>query len=195
MTTATRRKAETSDAIDLLIEDHRAVKSLFKDFDKIKDGGRKSEKEAIVLAACEALTIHAAIEEEIFYPAARKAIDRPDLMDEAKVEHAGAKDLIAQLESMKAGDDLYDAKFTVLAEQVTHHIKEEQEEMFPLVRKSKLDTRALGAKLHERKMELKGEMSSDESDETPDDREGDAVSARSSKTAAGSQRSGSKSRA
>jgi hemerythrin-like domain-containing protein len=195
MTTATKRKAESSDAIDLLIEDHRAVQTLFKDFDKIKDGGRKSEKEAIVLAACEALTIHAAIEEEIFYPAARKAIDRPDMMDEAKVEHAGAKDLIAQLESMKPGDALYDAKFTVLAEQVTHHIKEEQEEMFPLVRKSKLDTRALGAKLQERKTELEGEMAGGESEETPDDSDDDGASARSTKATSGSQRSGSKSRA
>ncbi len=194
MTTATKQNTETSDAIDLLIEDHREVKKLFKDFEKIKHGGRKSEKEAIVLAACEALTIHATIEEEIFYPAARKAIDQPDLVDEAKVEHAGAKDLIAQLDVMKAGDDLYDAKFTVLAEQVTHHIKEEQEELFPLVRKSKLDTRALGAKLLERKMELKGEMGSDEADASTDDSEDDTRSARSAKTAAGSQRSGSKTR-
>jgi hemerythrin-like domain-containing protein len=194
MTTATKQDTATFDAIDLLVADHKAVQKLFREFDKIKDGGRKSEKEAIVLAACEALTIHAAIEEEIFYPAARKAIDQPDLMDEAKVEHAGAKDLIAQLESMAVGDDLYDAKFTVLAEQVNHHIKEEQEEMFPLVRKSKLDTRALGAKLHERKLELKGDMAGNESDETPDDSEGNARSARSTKTAGGSQHSGSKTR-
>ncbi len=195
MATATKQKTEDSDAIDLLIADHRAVQKLFREFDKIKDGGRKSEKESIVLAACEALTIHAAIEEEIFYPAARKAIDQPDLMDEAKVEHAGAKALIAQLEVMKAGDELYDAKFTVLAEQVNDHIKEEQEEMFPLVRKSKLDTRALGARLHERKMELEEDMASDESDGSSQNTESDARPARSAKATAGSQRSGGKARA
>jgi hypothetical protein len=157
MKTAMSQKAETSDAIDLLIADHKAVQKLFKEFAKIKEHGSADEKEAIVLDACEALTIHTTIEEEIFYPAARKAIEDSDLMDEAKVEHAGAKELIAQLESMNPGDDLYDARFTVLAEQVAHHVEEEQDEMFPLVRKSKLDTEALGRKLLQRKLELGGQ--------------------------------------
>ena len=148
------KQTEKADAIDLLIADHKAVQKLFKDFAKIKESGSDDEKEAIVLDACEALTIHTTIEEEIFYPAVRKAIDDADLMDEATVEHAGAKDLIAQLEGMSPGDELYDAKFTVLAEQVNHHVKEEQEEMFPLVRKSKLDTEAVGRKLLQRKKEL-----------------------------------------
>jgi hypothetical protein len=150
------KQIENADAIDLLIADHKAVQKLFKDFEKIKEHGSADEKEAIVLDACEALTIHTTIEEEIFYPAARKAIDDVDLMDEAKVEHAGAKALIAQLESMNPGDELYDAKFTVLAEQIAHHVEEEQYEMFPLVRKSRLDTAALGQKLLQRKLELAG---------------------------------------
>jgi hemerythrin superfamily protein len=154
------KQTEKADAIDLLIADHKAVQKLFKDFAKIKESGSDDEKEAIVLDACAALTIHTTIEEEIFYPAVRKAIDDADLLDEATVEHAGAKDLIAQLEGMSPGEELYDAKFTVLAEQVNHHVKEEQDEMFPLVRKSKLDTEAVGRKLLQRKKELTGENGS-----------------------------------
>ena len=153
----TAKKDAGTDAIDLLIADHKAVQKLFKAFEKIKEHGTADAKEAIVLNACEALTIHTTIEEEIFYPAARKAIDDDELMDEAKVEHAGAKDLIAQLESMNPGDELYDAKFTVLAEQIVHHVEEEQNELFPLVRKSKLDTAVLGRKLLQRKLELGGQ--------------------------------------
>jgi hemerythrin-like domain-containing protein len=77
------------------------------------------------------LKVHAQIEEEIFYPAVRAQIDQPDLMDEALVEHAGAKELIAQLETMDSGDDLYDAKVTVLGEHIDHHVEEEEGEMFP----------------------------------------------------------------
>jgi hypothetical protein len=95
------------------------------------------------------------VEEEIFYPAVRAAIDDDDLMDEADVEHAGARELIAQLEDMEPGDDHYDAKVTVLGENVDHHVKEEQDEMFPKARKAKLDLAALGAAMLERKRELR----------------------------------------
>lgn len=159
MTTSTKN-SKTVDALDLLVADHKAVQKLFKDFEKIKETGRHAEKEALVLDACKALTIHTTIEEEIFYPAVRKAIDDAELLDEAKVEHAGAKELVAQLESMRPSEPLYDAKFTVLAEQVNHHIREENDEMFPLIRKSKLDTETLGRKLEQRKMELEGSTDS-----------------------------------
>ena len=85
----------------------------------------------MVRKICNELTVHAQIEEEIFYPAVRKAIDDGDLMDEALVEHAGAKELISQLEAMDPEDELYDAKVTVLGEQIDHHVKEEEGEMFP----------------------------------------------------------------
>jgi hemerythrin-like domain-containing protein len=145
------------DAIALLIEDHQEVKKLFKDFEKLmKEDGNDNEKAALVEKICNALTIHAQVEEEIFYPAVRAAIDDDDLMDEADVEHAGAKDLIAQLEGMKPGDDHYDAKVTVLSENIDHHVKEEHEEMFPKARKAKVDMAGLGARIMRRKKELQG---------------------------------------
>jgi hemerythrin-like domain-containing protein len=104
-----------------------------------------------------ALTIHATVEEEIFYPAVREAIDDEDLMDEADVEHANAKNLIAQLEEASPGDDHYDAKVTVLGEMVDHHVKEEEGEIFPKAKKA-IDTVSVGAELAERKAELQEEM-------------------------------------
>jgi hemerythrin-like domain-containing protein len=143
------------DAISILTEDHDRVKTMFTDFDKLtKSEDKEQEKSALVERICEELTIHARIEEEIFYPAVRAAIDDDDLMDEADVEHAGAKELIAQLEEMEPGDDHFDAKVTVLGENVDHHVKEEQGEIFPKAKKAKLDFVALGAQLLERKKEL-----------------------------------------
>jgi hemerythrin superfamily protein len=147
-------KAGETDAIAMLSADHTKVKALFKEFKNIKDDGDDDEKSALVEQICAALTVHAELEEEIFYPAVREQIGDEDLMDEAEVEHAGAKDLIAQLESMDPGDDLYDAKVTVLGEQIDHHVKEEEGEMFPKVRKAKVDTASLGAEMAARKQEL-----------------------------------------
>jgi len=145
------------DAIALLKADHKEVAKMFKDFDKLsKADAAGATKEALVKKICEALTIHATVEEEIFYPAAREAIDDEDLMDEADVEHASAKELIRQLESMSAGDDHYDAKVTVLGEQIHHHVEEEHESMFPKARKAKLDLNELGAQIAQRKRELQG---------------------------------------
>ena len=105
---------------------------------------------------CGLLKVHTTIEEEIFYPAARAALAAKgdDMLDEATVEHASAKALIAQLESASPGDQLYDAKLTVLGEYIKHHVKEEQEEMFPKCRKAKMDLRGLGAQMAARKAEL-----------------------------------------
>ncbi len=148
--------AKAPDAIALLKADHAEVSALFDKFESMKsDGPRKA---ALVKQICDELTVHATIEEEIFYPAARAAIGDEDLMDEADVEHDGAKDLIAQLRGMKPGDDHYDTKVTVLSEYIKHHVKEEHTEMFPKARSADLDTRALGAALKERKAALKSEM-------------------------------------
>ncbi len=117
----------------------------------------KAQKREIVEQICQELTVHTSIEEEIFYPAVRQAIDEPDLMDEALVEHAGAKELVAQLKGMSPDDDLYDAKVTVLGEQIDHHAGEEEDEMFPKARKAKIDLKQLGAEMAERKQELKDE--------------------------------------
>ena len=100
----------------------------------------------------------AAIEEEIFYPAARDADVDAALLDEADVEHASCKELIAQIEAMDADDELYDAKVTVLGEYIDHHVKEERDEMFPQCRASAMDLKAIGAALAERKAELMAEM-------------------------------------
>ena len=100
------------------------------------------------------MTVHATIEEEIFYPAVRKAIKDNDLMNEATVEHASAKDLIAQIKGMDAGDEMFDAKVTVLGEYINHHVKEERSDMFIKVRKTKLDLVKLGQQLQLRKEAL-----------------------------------------
>jgi hemerythrin superfamily protein len=150
--------APEEDAIAMLMADHKKVKRLFSEFARLKEEGSPEDKAAIVEQVCTELKIHAALEEEIFYPAARKAINDGDLMDEALVEHSGAKALIEQLKDASPDDDLYDAKVTVLGEQIDHHVKEEEGEMFPKAAKSKLDTAALGAEMLERKSTLLSEM-------------------------------------
>lgn len=155
-TNRAKASAKTDDAIALLTADHEKVKKLFADFEKAKDAKRPDDdaKQQLVQEICTELTVHAQLEEEIFYPAAREAMDDEDLLDEAEVEHASAKDLIAQLESMEPGDELYDAKVTVLGEYIDHHVQEEQDEMFPKVRKAKLNLDDLGAQIVARKEEL-----------------------------------------
>ena len=152
-----KRNGSTTDAIQLLKADHREVKQLFKDFAGIKeqDAEKKSE---VVKQICDALTIHTKLEEEIFYPAVRQSIDEAELMDEADVEHAGATILVTQLERMSPGDDHYDAMVSVLGEYVDHHIKEEQEEIFPKAKKAKVDLAELGARIAERKAQLGNDL-------------------------------------
>ena len=150
--------APAQDAIAMLMADHKRVKQLFAKFDKLKEEGGDADKSAIVEQICNELKIHTELEEEIFYPAVRKAIDDADLMDEALVEHAGAKDLISQLEDATPEDDLYAAKVTVLGEQIEHHVKEEEGDMFPKAKRSKVDTAYLGAEMLKRKMALMKEM-------------------------------------
>jgi hemerythrin superfamily protein len=161
MPTDTKRRPSGTphqDAIAMLTADHKKVKKLFSEFDKLQEEGSDEEKSSIVEQICNELKIHTELEEEIFYPAVRKAIDDSDLMDEALVEHAGAKDLIAQLEDASPNNDLYDAKVTVLGEQIDHHVKEEEGSMFPKAKKAKLDTEALGATMLKRKMALMEKM-------------------------------------
>jgi Hemerythrin HHE cation binding domain len=112
------------------------------------------KKSAIVEQICNQLKIHTALEEEIFYPAVFRAIDDASLMDEALVEHAGATELIVQIEGASLDDELYDAKVTVLGEQVNHHVKEEEGNMFPKAKKAKLDADRLGTKMLKRKIAL-----------------------------------------
>jgi hemerythrin superfamily protein len=149
------------DACDLLDADHKAVKKLFKAYEELmKSRGRTVAQKKMDLAhqICNELTVHAQIEEEIFYPALRAAIKDTDMLAEAEVEHASAKDLIAQIEGAGAVDEMFDAKVTVLGEYIDHHVKEERNEMFPKARSArKLDLIALRDQLQARKEELLGE--------------------------------------
>ena len=147
--------AGSDDAIAMLIADHKKVKKLFLAFKKLSRDGGSDEKRDLVENICTELKIHTALEEEIFYPAVRQAIDDSELMDEALVEHAGAKELIAQLEKVDPEEELYDAKVIVLSERIDHHVEEEESTMFPRAKKAKVDTAALGARMLERKKALR----------------------------------------
>lgn len=154
---ATRRRARTRDplAIKLLKQDHREVQGLFDDYEQLED---EAEKLALFQKIATALKVHTQIEEEIFYPRERGEVD-DDLLDEALVEHASAKGLIGEIEAMKPGDDLYDAKVKVLGEYIAHHVKEEETEMFPQAKKSDLDLDAIGETMTARKEELMTKLS------------------------------------
>lgn len=157
--TAIPKKISTStgkgiDAIALLTQDHENVKSLFEHYENLRDRST-AKKKKLATEICLELTKHATADEEIFYPAVRAANgDNEDLVDEATVEHASAKELIAQILEMDPGDDLYDAKVKVLSEQIEHHVEEEEGEMFPKAKKAKLDLIALGEKIAVRKSEV-----------------------------------------
>ena len=144
-------RIEEVSAIDLLEEDHREVEDFFDKYEELEDS---NDKEQLAVKICMALQVHTQLEEEIFYPAAREAIENPELIDEAIVEHASAKQLIGEIEKMKPGEELYDAKVKVLQEQVLHHVEEEEGELFPQVEASELDLEALGKKMAERKAAL-----------------------------------------
>jgi hemerythrin superfamily protein len=148
------KQNQSQDAIALLIADHREVKAMFQQFEELSDRARATKKK-LTDQICGALELHTRIEEEIFYPAVREAgRDLEDIVDESLVEHASAKELIAQLQEMDPEDELYDAKVKVLGEQIDHHVGEEEEEMFPKVRKLGIDLAALGEEMAARKDEL-----------------------------------------
>jgi hypothetical protein len=156
---STTRKARstqprTMDAIAVLKADHKMVDEMFTQFENAKS---EPQKRTLTNKIIMALKVHTQIEEEIFYPACRGEVE-DDLLDEAKVEHNSAKQLIAEIEVMQPGEELYDAKVTVLGEYIRHHVKEEEREMFPQARKGDLDLKMLGEQLSARKTELEGQM-------------------------------------
>lgn len=150
------------DACDLLDQDHKEVKKMFKEYEGLAGSKAKSSmkrKQELATEICKSLTVHATVEEEIFYPAVRAAIKDQDLLNEAEVEHQGAKDLIAQIEASDPSDEKFDAKVTVLGEYIDHHVKEERNEMFPKARAARgLDLVAMRDQLEARKEELMGEV-------------------------------------
>jgi hemerythrin superfamily protein len=154
----TKTQAASPSAFELLEQDHREVEEWFAEFDELnEDDDLKAELAGKI---CLALKVHAQMEEEIFYPQARETTKDNDLIDEAVVEHATVKNLITEIEAMEVGEELYDAKMRVLGEMVKHHIKEEEEELFPELEAAKLDLNALGKEIAERKEELMSEMQS-----------------------------------
>ena len=180
--TISANRSNGADAIDLLKEDHRNVEKIFKEFEKLQeDDSDDDSKRALIERACAALTVHTRIEEEIFYPAVRDVLRDEILGEEALVEHSTAKDLIASLEGLEPGEPFYDATFTVLAEYVKHHVKEEETEMFPQVRKAKLNLNELGAQMKQLKDELEDEDGPVENGPVPESGERDAKA--SSRTA------------
>ena len=148
-------RAASPSALDLLEQDHREVEEWFDAYDELSDDDGKAELAAKI---CLALKVHAQIEEEIFYPEARRATSDNDLLDEAVVEHATVKRLIGEIEAVEVGEELYDAKIRVLGEMVKQHIKEEEDELFPEVESGRMDVQAVGKKLAERKDELMSEI-------------------------------------
>lgn len=144
-------RAKAQDATTLLRADHKLVSDLFEDYEKSRV---RSKKQALAQQICSELTVHAQIEEEIFYPAVKAALKDDELIPEATVEHASLKDLIAQLESGDDDEEMFDAKVKVLSEYVKHHVKEEQNEIFPKAKATRLDMNELGARLAERKADL-----------------------------------------
>jgi hemerythrin superfamily protein len=146
-----KAKSVPKDAIALLKADHEAVSQMFTEYESLRSADKKK---ALVAKICMALSVHAQIEEEIFYPAVKDALKDKVLVPEATVEHAGVKDLIAQIEGIEPDGEMYDAKVKVLSEYVKHHVKEEQNEMFPKVKASSLDIVDLGVLMAVRKDEL-----------------------------------------
>jgi len=143
------------DALDLLMDDHERVQELFEEFEGIQDSYIKRQ---IFKAVHNELIIHTRLEEEIFYPAVRAKIDDDDLIDEAEEEHLIAKMVLDEMGSMHPDNDRYNAKFMMLAESVSRHIREEEGEMFPKVRAADLDLDKLGEQMILRKQELMKEM-------------------------------------
>ena len=151
----TKTQAASPTAFELLEQDHREVEEWFDEYDELKEDNRKGD---LAEKICLALKVHAQIEEEIFYPEAREATKDNDLIDEAVVEHATVKNLIGEIEAMEVGEELYDAKMRVLGEMVKHHIKEEEEELFPELEAAKMNLDAVDKEISERKEELMSEM-------------------------------------
>lgn len=152
-------KMRPNDAVDLLVNDHLAADKCFKQYEKlVKQKASAAQRQAVAEKVCGMLKVHTRIEEEIFYPAAREAGIEADMMDEAAVEHASAKDLIAQIESATPDSDYYDAKVKVLGDYIGHHVLEEHTEMFPKCRRSTMDLADLARRMAARKKALEAEL-------------------------------------
>lgn len=152
--TETKAHAKEKSALDLLKADHGKVTEMFAEYEKTNSENKKRQLASDI---CNALTIHAQVEEELFYPEVQAALHDKELVPEATVEHGVIKDLIAQIESDQQGGEMFDARIKVLSEYVKHHVKEEQNEIFPKVKQSSLDLAELGARMTEQFETLRAE--------------------------------------
>lgn len=188
--THTRSSDSPRDAIALLKQDHKTVSALFDEFEKADD----EEQSSIAQRVCQLLTVHATIEEEILYPAAKQAFEDEedeDLVNEAEVEHGCAKELIAKIEGMSSDDEHFKATVKVLSEYIKHHVKEEEIELFPALKKTELDLKEIGGRLAERKFALMEQMGIEEAEAPPHKRSAARGTARSKSS---SRRAGSRAR-
>ena len=145
------------DAVDLLDADHKTVKKLFMEFNVLcEEGAPAADKQKIATRICQELTVHAQIEEEIFYPRVREAVGDDALMDEALLEHAEAKETIARIQDMDAADRTYDETVTELGKLIDGHVLEEREKIFLRARNAALDLRGMALELFARKQQLQG---------------------------------------
>lgn len=146
-------------AIEMLIADHENVRRLFDEYEElVDDEADEEDRQALAEEICAMLTVHSMLEQEIIYPAAREAVDDQDQLDEAEVEHQNIDEVISQIQEMDPSEELYDAKVKVLSEMVEHHVREEEDELFPKMEASELDLEELGNSLRERRGELLEEL-------------------------------------
>jgi len=150
--------SRANDAVSLLKTDHRTVEKLFGQFERSKD---ESQKQQVAQQICQELRVHSQLEEELVYPTSREFLKDDEIVNEAVVEHQAVKDLIQQIEGMAASDEMFDAKVTVLKEQVEHHVQEEEKEFFPQIQKTDMDLKGIGEQLMMRKRDLMAQMGGD----------------------------------
>lgn len=150
-------------ALELLMSDHRKVEALFKKYEAEKEGDEDA-RQTLAEQICDELTVHATVEEEIFYPWLRENLpeDKMELVEEAEVEHQTAKDLIDEIEGADTVDEAFDAKVKVLSEYIQHHVEEEEDEIFKEVREMKEELDELGEAMAARKSELMEELGLEE---------------------------------
>jgi hemerythrin-like domain-containing protein len=195
--TPSRSSDSPRDAVALLKQDHRSVEALLEQFEEADE----SEQSSIAQRVCRMLTVHAQIEEEILYPAAKQAFEAEeddDIVNEAEVEHGSARELIAKIEGMTAEDEHFAATVKVLGEYVKHHVKEEEGELFPKLKKTDLDLAEMGTQLEERKFELMEQMGISPEEEPPVRKRSSSASARESSSrsaSSGTKKASSASRA
>jgi hemerythrin superfamily protein len=142
------------EVLDALIEDHKLVKLLFREFERVRHGPERGARQAIAERVCSALDQHATLEEELFYPALRGVVRDDDLLDEAGVEHGSARALMAELRDIDADDPRFGATFTVLAAYVKHHIREEEGQLFQQLTRARVDWEGMRERIAARRAEL-----------------------------------------